>query len=144
MNATNLATGTCAYVVSTFVVQALSHFAINREHYAAVNFLRPEPIFVLGLASMVVQGALLTFLFSRHRGSSTGWKRGWAFGLLTGMFFVSYPVLAEPAKYAVPSITAWMLVEVVAGFFQFSLFGLALGWIQRAEPSLGRTGPSRV
>jgi hypothetical protein len=121
--------GTLAYVVCTFVVQATSHFGINREHYAAVTFLRPEPIFALGLLSMFLQGVLLTYLYLRHTSPAVGWKRGWLFGLASGAFFVSYSVLAEPAKYPVPSVPSWMLVEAGAGFFQFSLFGLALGWL---------------
>ena len=49
--------GTLIYLVATFVVQATSHFAINRAHYASVTFLRAEPIFVLGILSMLLQGA---------------------------------------------------------------------------------------
>jgi hypothetical protein len=123
--------GIVAYVVSTFAVQATSHFAINRGHYAAVPFLRTEPVFALGLLAMIIQGALLTYFYSRHAGTAGGWKRGWAFGVTAGAFFVSYSVLAEPAKYTVPSIPSWMLVEGVAGFVQFSLFGVALGWLCR-------------
>src|SRR5258708_24809247 len=55
---------TLAYMVGTFAVQATSHFAINREHYASVSFIRPEPIFALGALSMVLQGGILSWLYS--------------------------------------------------------------------------------
>lgn len=123
--------GTLIYVVATFATQAASHFVINRAHYAAVGFMRPEPIFALGVSAMLLQGAILTHLYGRYARESSDWRRGWRFALLAGAFFVSYAVLAEPAKYNVPSVPSWMWVEAAAGFVQFSLFGVALGWLDR-------------
>src|SRR6266699_5624608 len=54
-----------AYLVATFATQALSHFVVNVEHYAAVTFMRAEPIFALGVASMVIQGTIFSYLYSR-------------------------------------------------------------------------------
>src|SRR5688572_4133713 len=125
----NLFKGTFAYVVCTFLVQALSHFVVFKTHYAQVSFLRPEPVFALGVLAMLVQGAVLTFLYLRHASSAPPLLGGWLFGLLSGAFFLSYSILAEPAKYMVPSVGSWILVETVAGLFQFSLFGLALGFL---------------
>jgi hypothetical protein len=120
---------TLAYMVGTFAVQATSHSAINREHYASVSFMRPEPIFALGILSMVLQGGILSWLYSSVVRESAGWRNGLSFGLLAGTFFVSYLALAEPAKYQVPSVGRWMATESVAGLVQFGLFGLAIGWI---------------
>ncbi|MBI3886436.1 MAG: hypothetical protein HY302_12015 [Opitutae bacterium] len=129
--------GTLLYTVATFATQATSHFGINRAHYAAVGFLRPEPIFALGFASMLLQGAVLTHLYGRYTRENSGWRQGWKFALLAGTLIVSYEALAEPAKYPVPSVVSWMLVEAAAGFVQFSLFGLALGWaLRRPEHAL--------
>lgn len=139
----NYLKGIVAYIICTFAVQATSHFAVNREHYAAVTFLRPNPIFALGLAAMALQGALLTQLYSRYAGNTAGWRHGLRFGLVVGAFFVSYPALAEPAKYSVPSISTWMLVEAAAGALQFGLFGLALGGLYRPQPSPATSAASR-
>src|SRR5437879_4927033 len=54
-----------AYLIATFATQALSHFVVNVEHYAAVTFMRAEPIFALGVASMVIQGTIFSYLYSR-------------------------------------------------------------------------------
>ena len=43
---------TLGYIVDTFAVQAASHFGLNRGHYAAVSFMRPDPIFALGILGM--------------------------------------------------------------------------------------------
>ena len=120
---------TLAYMVGTFAIQATSHFAINREHYASVSFMRPEPIFALGILSMVLQGGVLSYLYASFAGKSPGWKSGLRFGVLAGVFFVSYQALAEPAKYQVPSVGHWMATESVAGLIQFGVFGLFAGWI---------------
>jgi hypothetical protein len=44
---------------------------------------------------------------------------------------VSYIALAEPAKYAVPNVATWVMVEVVAGAVQYTLVGLALALAHR-------------
>ena len=120
---------TLAYMVGTFAVQATSHFAVNREHYAAVSFLRPEPIFALGIGSMVLQGVILSYLYASCARESPNWRSGLRFGLLVGAFFVSYPAIAEPAKFQVPSVGHWMVVESIAGAIQFAIFGFLVGWI---------------
>jgi hypothetical protein len=41
-------------------------------------------------------------------------------------------VLAEVGKYAIPSVTSWIVVEASAAFVQYTLFGIWLGLIHRA------------
>lgn len=132
--------GTVVYMFATFITQGVSHFTINRTHYAAVTFMRAEPIFALGMLSMVIQGAILTYLYPRYaRGSST-WSKGLGYGLLLGAFFVSYLALAEPAKFQVPAILPWTFVESVTGLVQFGLFGLILGMMHQKSGDEGQPG----
>lgn len=133
---TKILLGTFGYVVITFLTQGTSHFAINRAHYAAVASLRPEPIFALGVASMLIQGAILSYLYPIFCRGASSWNKGAAYGILIGAFFVSYPALAEPGKYLVPSIPSWIAVEGMVGLIQFGLFGLLIAAIHRqpADP----------
>ena len=120
-----------AYVVATFITQAASHFGINAGHYAAVNYMRKDPIFPLGILTMLIQGAVLSYLYARTarpKGSIAG---AIEFAWMSGMVLVSYIALGEAAKYQVPSITSWLLMEGMAGFVQFSLYGILLGLIYR-------------
>ena len=55
------------------------------------------------------------------------------FAWLVGSILVSYEALAEAAKYGVPSVASWIAVEVAAGFVQFTLYGVLLGWVHRAR-----------
>ena len=114
------------YIFATFVTQATSHFMLFSRHYAEVSYIKPEPIFALGFSSMIIQGAILSFVFSRskfyEKSVFDAIKVAWLFGF----FLVSYIGLAEAAKYAVPSVTEWIGVEFLVGFAQFTLAGLFL------------------
>ena len=116
------------YLVATFATQALSHFLIFASHYAQVSYLKAEPIFPLGLSSMLVQGAILSFVYTRSRFIDHGIKGAVVCAWLFGAFLVSYIALAEAAKYSVPNAWTWIAVETGVGFFQFSLAGMLLGW----------------
>lgn len=120
-----------AYIAATFAVQATSHFGINAAHYAQLAHLRPEPIMPMGVASMLVQGIVMAWLYARLEGAGTSVWHAIRFAWIMGAFLVSYIALAEAAKYVVPSIGAWLTVETIAGFCQFTLFGLLLGLLHR-------------
>lgn len=120
-----------AFMIATFAVQAGSHFGLNAEHYAGIPIMREAPVMPLGVAAMVIQGLIAGTLFPRVRWADGSVRSGIGFAWLMGAFLGSYIALAEPAKYAVPSIAAWMAVEASASFVQFTLFGVLLGWIHR-------------
>jgi len=122
-----------AYVVATFGAQAVSHFGVNAAHYAAVTYLRAQPIFVLGVLSMLIQGSIMSYLYAHLSESWQSTGHAVLFAWLVGGILVSYEALAEAAKYSVPSVTSWIAVEVAAGFVQFTLFGALLGWVYRAR-----------
>jgi len=125
--------GMLAFVFVSFLVQALSHFVINKEHFAAIDFMRKEPIMAFGVTTMFIQGIILTYIYLliSKKGNSIAFAL--KYGLLMGAFLVSYIALVEPSKYAAPSITSWILVEGISGLVQFSLFGLLLGIISKKQ-----------
>ena len=128
INLKKISLGMLAFMFISFVVQAMSHFVINVEHFSAVEFMRKEPILSLGIATMLIQGAVLSYIYSiLTKNGSTIWN-GIVYGNLMGIFLVSYIALVEPSKYTVPSVLEWIAVETISGFIQFSLFGLLLGY----------------
>jgi len=124
-----------AYVLATFTTQALSHFVVNAGHYATVGYMRAEPIFPLGVASMIVQGTIFSYLYSRMAMPRASMSHAVGFSWLVGGVLVSYIALAEPAKYAVPAVLPWMAIEALAGFVQFTVFGVLLGLVYRGQVS---------
>ncbi|MEW5963237.1 MAG: hypothetical protein AB1749_06695 [Pseudomonadota bacterium] len=121
------------YIVATFATQATSHFAVFARHYAAVPHIKPDPIFPLGLLSMIIQGAVLSAIYANLKLSDgtiwSGVRFAWAFGA----FLVSYMAFAEAAHYSVPSVSAWIGVELLVGFFQFTLIGVLLALAHRTK-----------
>lgn len=121
--------GTLAFILASFIVQALSHFTINTEHYSEISFIREEPIMILGILTMLIQGFILTYFYQFIPKNRSALINGLAYSLLMGLFFSSYIWLVEPSKYQVPSISSWMMVEFSASLVQFSLFGVMLGLV---------------
>src|SRR5258708_39397883 len=103
-----------ASLVATFVTQAMSHFVLNVGHYAAVTFMRAEPIFAFGVASMVIQGTILSYLYSRMAAPRRSIGHAVGFSWLVGGVLVSYIAFAEPAEDVVPDVPFLVAVEVLA------------------------------
>lgn len=118
--------GTLLFIFISFTAQALSHFVINATHYSSIPFMRSETIFALGFITMIIQGMVLSYLFIIYSKKEFTLKKGLTFGLLLTAFFVTYPALVEPAKYEVPSISSWIMVEGTVGLLQFTIFGILL------------------
>lgn len=117
------------FMAVSFTAQALSHFVINRDHFSSIDYFRPEPVFLLGLSAMVIQGLLISFALQAWRRGSVRVQDGLAVSLVFGVFLSAYISLVEPAKYMVPDIGAWMRVETMISAIQFLLFGVVLGFI---------------
>ena len=122
----HIISGTIVFIAISFATQYISHFVVNAKHYGSIPFMREEPIFILGFLTMILQGIVLSHLFKIYCKNEFIIKKGFVYGLLFGAFFVSYTALVEPAKYEVPSISSWILVEATVGILQFSLFGVFL------------------
>jgi hypothetical protein len=121
--------GTVAYVVISFIAQALNHFVVNKAHYASIPFMRAEPIMALGIFTMILQGVILSYVFlTLHKAGATK-PEGLNYGLLMGLFLGSYIALVEPSKYMAPSVSSWIAVEGMTSLLQFGIFGVVLAVI---------------
>ena len=120
-----------AFMLVSFAVQGLSHFVINKAHYGAIHFMRADPIMPMGLLAMIIEGFILSFALAAWRGKLATPRDGLILSAAFGLFLVSYIALAAPAKYAVPAIQNWMMIESLAGFVQFTVYGLLLGMIHQ-------------
>jgi hypothetical protein len=119
--------GALICVVVSFIVQAVSHFAINANHFASIGFMRTEPILWMGVSVMVIQGIALSYIYKGLSVNGLDWKSGLLYGLMIAVLLVGYIAVVEPSKYEVPSISLWVLVEGGAGIIQFGVFGALIG-----------------
>lgn len=120
-----------AFMMVTFAVQGLSHFLLNKDHFADIGFLRESPIMPLGFAVMIIEGWILSLALSRLAPKAPSLRDAMTVSLAFGLFLGSYIALTEPAKYAVPSILEWIKVEATVSTIQFGAFGVLLGLIHR-------------
>src|SRR5256886_13295721 len=117
------------YVVATFATQAVSHFGINAAHYAAVTYLRPQPVFALGILSMLIQGSIMAYLYAQVPGAGRSIGHAVFFAWLVGGILVSYEALAEAGKYNVPAVGSWVAVGLGAGACTFHPLRGAVGLV---------------
>ncbi len=131
-----------AYVLTTFLVQGTSHFALNAGYYAGIPIMRAEPIVPFGLGAMVVQGWIFALLFPVFNRGGSPVRNGLLFSWAVGGFLASYVVLGEAGKYAIPSLSSWMVVELGAAAVQYTLFGALLGLLHRPSGPALRNQPA--
>ncbi len=117
-----------AYVVVTFAMGFVWHLVLFKRLYAklAIYSRLDDPIIPLGLAAMLIQGAILAYLYPLLSGSGGPVFEGVRFGLIMGAFIASSAVVAEAAKQRVTSLPTWLLVESAYYAIQFCLGGVAI------------------
>lgn len=119
-----------AYVICTFLIAAPWHLVLFKPVYDKLAiFTRQEPLVPLGLASMLMQGLVLSYLYPLYAQGRHSVKTGATFGLLMGVLLASSAVFAEAGKQNVTSLATWLLLESVYFLFQFSVVGAVIGAI---------------
>lgn len=117
-----------AYLVLVFIVATAWHIGFFKEVYLRAN-LRAEPIFALGILSMLVQATIVAYLYPRFAGAGSPAKEGLKFGLIMGVLLGSYGVLAEAGKYDVGPLSTFLLYEGLFFLIQYAIVGVVIGLI---------------
>ena len=116
------------YTVLTMACAAGWHLGLFPGVYAAAN-MRREPLIHLGMFSVLIQAAIVSWLYPRVRGNGAPLAEGAKFGLLIGLLIGSYGVLAEAGKFDVGPLGQWLVYEGTYFLLQFTLVGAVLGWV---------------
>lgn len=128
-----------AYVFCTFLIAAPWHLIVFKPLYDELAiFTRKDPLIPLGLASMLMQGLVLSYLYPCYAQGRHSVTTGATFGLLMGLLLASSAVFAEAGKQNVTSLATWLVLESVYYLFQFAVVGALIGAIYaRRAPSHG-------
>ena len=120
-----------AYVAITIALGFVWHLVVfkNLYHRLAIYTRLDDPIIPLGLLSMLIQGAVLAYLFPQVVDVHGSVFEGLTVSLLMGLFLASSAVIAEAAKQRVASLRTWFVVESLYYLIQFLLAGLAMSYI---------------
>jgi hypothetical protein len=129
MNYKKITLGTLAYFISSFVIQGLLSFAFAREYFESISILRIPPIIYLALPQTIVTGIAFTILYPITNFKGTPVLRGLKFGLLIGLIMVPFVALDLPARFMIPSVRTWILVQGILGILHYAIAGILIGLI---------------
>ena len=119
-----------SYIVITFAIAFPWHFIWFKEliHELGI-YNKSEPIFALGILSMLIQGSVMAYLYPYVYKGGHPVGEGITFGLMMGVFLFSVSTLANAAKIDVSSISTFVLIQAAFHAIQFTLAGAAIGLI---------------
>jgi len=117
--------GFAAYLVPSFPIAYVWHLVLFEQNYRALHIYRDEPVIAFGLGSMIIQGAIFSWLFPRvfSRGSDSFVKDGLLYGLGAGLLSWSFTTLAVGAKNVMASVPDFVLLETAFTILQFAVVG---------------------
>ncbi len=120
-----------AYVVVTFVLGFVWHLVLFKKIYQRLGIFSrlDDPIIPLGLSAMLIQGAILAYVYPMFPKSNSVLAEGLQFGLVLGAFIASSAVFAEAAKQKVTSLPTWLALESTYYVIQFGLAGVAIALV---------------
>ena len=121
--------GTLAYIVVTFPLAALWHMKIFRTKYMAWQYFGEDVKIVLGFASMLVQGVVLSYGYSILNVTHTSPLSGICYSLVMGLFLWSVHVLATMGKSSKVRHFEFFAMETVYLAIQFLIYGVAISYI---------------
>jgi hypothetical protein len=131
-----IALGALGYIVPTFIWGYLWHLVFFPDVYETFGvYTRKNPIILMGLGSMIVQGIILAWVYSLTSGprSAHPMRSAITFNLVIGLFFISGTVLALAAKAEIAHLTAWFGYNLAFSAVQFLMSGIAFGLVFRGK-----------
>ena len=117
--------GFAAYILPSFPIAFVWHLVLFEQKYHALRIYRDEPVIAFGLGSMIIQGAIFSWLFSRvfPRGRGAVLRDGLLYGLGAGLLSWSFTTLAVAAKNVMVSVPDFVLLETAFTILQFAIVG---------------------
>ena len=121
--------GTLAFLISSFVIQGLLGFALAGEYFESISIFRNPPIIYLAITQTIVTGIAFAILYPITNLHGTPVLRGLKFGLLIAIIVVPFVALDLPARFMIPSMGKWILVQGVLGITHYAIAGILTGLI---------------
>jgi hypothetical protein len=116
--------GVAAYIVPSFPIAYVWHLVAFAPQYHSLAMYRDDVIVPFGLLSMVIQGAVFSWVYPRVfvRRSTWLWN-GMRYGLALAALSWSFTTLAVAAKNVMTSVPVYMLLETGFTLVQFAVVG---------------------
>ena len=121
--------GTLAFVVPTFPLGYIWHLVVFESYYASLNVYRDEILIPFGIVSMLIQGVIWSFLYSRLFASETVTRGTIKFMTLVTPLALSYLVFVIGAKHQMTSVSGFAIIETAFTVLHYSIFSPLLALI---------------
>jgi len=130
MNIKKILLATTSYVVLTMAVAYPWHMMWFHDLYKGLGaYTRPEPSIPLGMLAMLVQGAVIAYLYPFFYRDGNPIIQGIKFSVIIGTLVYSVMGFAMAAKIDINPISTYLLYNLAFQFIQFVLTGAVLGSI---------------
>lgn len=118
-----------AYVVPSMLLAVPWHLVWFKQEYRDFGiYTRADPIIPLGLATMIIQGIVIAWIYPRWYRGGTPALEGIKFALLIGLFLYSVSTIATIAKVEVANPWRFVLLSGIFHAIQFTVAGAGVGF----------------
>ena len=121
--------GILAYLIISFPLAVLWHMKIFRKKYLDWKYFGDDVQPAFGLASMIVQGAVLSYGYSMLSIHHLSLLTGIEYSMFMGLFLWSAHVLAAMGKSSHIRHVEFFLMETIYVAIQFGLYGILIHYI---------------
>lgn len=111
--------GVLAYVVPTFPLGYVWHLVAFKDYYRALEIYRADMIIPFGLASMLIQGVVWAWLYTRLFAQERVIAGALKFAALAVPLAWTYLVLVIAAKHHMASVADFVKIETAFTALQF-------------------------
>ncbi len=117
--------GVLAYLIPTFALGFAWHLILFEEYYKALAIYRTDIIIPFGLASMLIQGVLFTWIYARAFALRPGnlASKILSYGAFGAILSWSFTTLAVAAKNVMTSVPDYVLIETGFTLVQWLMVG---------------------
>ena len=125
------------FVVAYFVISMIWayswHLILFYDLYTQWGaFQRTEPIMSLGIASVIIQGITIGYLYPYYQNKNKNQIiQGIKFNLIIGLMTYTAMGFATAAKFQIEPVATFLIYHTIFQAIQFTLTGTALGLIYK-------------
>ncbi|WP_395377567.1 hypothetical protein [Marinicella sp. W31] len=121
---------TLSYFVLTMMMAYPWHMVWFHDLYQEMGaFQRAEPIMVLGMSAVIIQGLVIAYLYPFFYKGGQPVVQGIKFSWLMGLMVYTVMVFATAAKFSIAPVSTFLIYGTAFSFLQFTVTGVALGLI---------------
>lgn len=131
MNYKKIALGTLAFFISSFVIQGMLGFALAGKYFESIEIFRIPPVISLALIQTIITGIAFSILYPMTHFRGAPAVCGLKYGLLIGFIVIPFVALDLPARFMIPSVEQWIIIQGTLGVLHYATAGVLIGLIYK-------------